>query len=505
MTRPQTLGELKAGSYQPCSIKDEIRRNLMSALRRGDELFPGIIGYEKTVIPQLVNALLSRHDILLLGLRGQAKTRVIRLLTRLLDEYIPIVAGSEINDEPLRPISCFARELVAEHGDDTPIAWVHREDRYREKLATPDVTVADLLGDIDPVKAATLRLSFASEHVIHYGIIPRTNRGIFAINELPDLQPRIQVGLLNIMQEKDLQIRGFPIRLPLDLLMVFTANPEDYTNRGNIISPLKDRIDSQIMTHYPHEIEAAKKITRQEAWDERASQDGHAVDVPIFDYLRVIIEEVAFEARKSDYIDQNSGVSARLPICLLENVVSNAERRALCTGGKRAVPRICDLLQALTAVTGKIELVYEGEQQGVLTVARHVCGRAIKVVFDQHFPDAYTSDTEEASFGPYKDVIAFFAAGQTIEVSDTMSDREYGQALRAVTSLEQIANKYMPGHAKNPDELLPVMELVLEGLHQSRVLAKDELETGGVFRDMLGSMLDGLETGPRRQRRGKEE
>ena len=345
---PRTLGELKASGYRSRPVKDEMRENLIRMLRAGEELFPGIIGYDATVVPGLVNAILSRHDFILLGLRGQAKTRILRSLTRFLDPALPVLAGTDTNDDPLPPMSRKGREIVASLGDAAPIEWMSREDRYREKLATPDVTIADLIGDIDPIKAATRRLAYADEEVIHYGIIPRTNRGIFALNELPDLPPRIQVGLLNIMEEKDIQVRGFPVRMRLDILMVYSANPEDYTNRGNIITPLKDRIDSQIITHYPTDLSAAMRITAQEAWTKR---DGISLELP--DWYRELVEEVAFAARRSEFVNQSSGVSARMSISLLENVLSNMERRAIRNGEPSAFPRITDLHAAVTAVTGR--------------------------------------------------------------------------------------------------------------------------------------------------------
>src|SRR6056297_2593090 len=324
----KTLGELRESGYQSQSVKDELRKNMIRKMKSNEELFPGILGYEKTVLPQLQNAILARHDIILLGLRGQAKTRILRLLAGFLDETVPIIEGSEVNDDPLNPISKYGRELVAKHGDDTPIAWLNREQRYGEKLATPDTTVADLIGDLDPIKAASKKLTLADEEVINFGLIPRTNRGIFVINELPDLQPRIQVALLNIMQERDIQIRGFNIRIPLDVTMVFSANPEDYTSRGNIITPLKDRIDSQIMTHYPREIEVGMDITEQEAWTARKDE----VDVNVSRLMKELIEQTAFEARNSEYIDQKSGVSTRMTITALEQLISAAERRALLNG-----------------------------------------------------------------------------------------------------------------------------------------------------------------------------
>src|SRR5262245_45208179 len=383
MSRPRTLGELKTSGYRPQTIKDELRKNLRCALAKGENPFPGIFGYERTVLPALHNAVLSRHDLLLLGLRGQAKTRLLRMLVNLLDPEIPAIAGSEINEDPFRPITKYGRRILSERGDDAPITWIPREERYREKLATPDVTIADLIGDIDPIKAATERRSYSDEEVIHFGIVPRTNRGIFAINELPDLQPRIQVGLLNILEERDLQIRGFPVRIPLDILLVFSANPEDYTNRGNIITPLKDRISSQILTHYPDDVKTAAKITAQEAWTERAAREPR-VELP--DFFRELVEEIAFAARGSEFVDQSSGVSARMPISAIEILVSNLERRGLKHSEKRVAPRLCDLPATLPAITGKVEMVYEGEQQGAEVVAKRLIGAAVKKLFDARFP-----------------------------------------------------------------------------------------------------------------------
>src|SRR5258707_10495490 len=376
-----TLGELRASGYRITSVKDEMRRNLLAAIARGESLFPGIHGYERTVIPAIQNAILSRHDIILLGLRGQAKTRILRSLTNFLDEKIPIIAGCEINDSPLSPTCKRCRRLAAEKGDELPVTWMHRDERYREKLATPDVTVADLVGDIDPIKAANQRLTYADEEVIHYGIIPRTNRGIFAINELPDLAPRIQVALLNILEERDLQIRGFPVRIPMDVVLVFSANPEDYTSRGNIITPLKDRIDSQILTHYPQDVQTAMHITRQEAWLDRVQKA--TIDVPPF--VAEVVENIAFVARGSELVDQSSGVSARLTIAAMELLQSNLERRAAATGDAYIFPRLSDFAMLLPAITGKVEMVYEGEQQGTEVVARKLIGLAIPKLIETKF------------------------------------------------------------------------------------------------------------------------
>ncbi|MCK6473574.1 MAG: magnesium chelatase [Planctomycetes bacterium] len=505
--RPQTVGELKQSGYRPCSVKDELRRNLSAALKEGRPLFPGIVGFDQTVVPQIVNALLAHHDFILLGLRGQAKTRIARQLVEFLDPAIPVLAGFPLNEDPLAPVSNGAKAHLAAQGDDAAIHWLPREERYREKLATPDVTIADLIGDIDPIKAANKRLDYSSEEVIHFGIIPRTNRGIFCINELPDLPSRIQVGLLNIMQEKDIQIRGFPVRLPMDILMVYTANPEDYTNRGSIITPLKDRIDSQILTHYPADLKHAMAITDQEAWRAR----GGDVHVHIPAWLRETVDDVAFAARKSEFLDQSSGVSARLPITLLENIVSNAERRGLLTGEAKVCVRPVDFQQAVSAVTGKIELVYEGEQEGAANVARHLIGRAIKSAFDRRLPDAYKSEAreakEDAAFGPYKLVVNHFAKGGTVDVRDTAPAAETLSMLRAVDGLEALARKHLPMEDEAL-ELASAMEFVLEGLHQSRLLAKDDAEKGSTYRDMLGSMFEGVDEGgppspPRERGRGR--
>lgn len=496
--KPTTVGQLRQSGYRARSVKDELRENLIRALRAGEELFPGIVGYETTVVPQIVNAILARHDFILLGLRGQAKTRLARLVSRFLDAETPVLEGSPINEDPLSPVLAASRALVADRGDDTPIRWMSRDERYREKLATPDVTISDLIGDIDPIKAANERLDYSNEGAIHYGIVPRTNRGLFCINELPDLASRIQVGLLNIMEERDVQIRGFPIRLPLDVMMIYTANPEDYTNRGTIITPLKDRIESQILTHYPASLEEAITITDNEAWTER--EGGVAVAVPSF--VRESVEEVAFQARESEFLDQSSGVSARLPITLLESVVSNAERRAILAG----VDRICatpgDVQSAVSAVTGKVELVYEGEQEGALSIARHLVGRGVKAVFDRILPSAYVETAhlekgkgeaiEDASLGPYKKIIAWFATGNTIEVGDGVGPDEHERALTAVDGL----GAFVDGHLDvAPTERASAMEFVLEGLHQSKLLAKDDLAGAAKYTDMLGSMFQGMDLG----------
>src|SRR3954463_12589881 len=381
--RTNTIRELKESGYKPKNIKEELRANLIKKLQSKEDTFNGIIGYEDTVIPDVERALLSKHNILFLGLRGQAKTRMARQMTELLDEYIPMITGSDINDDPLKPISKYAKDLIREKGDATPIEWIHRSQRYGEKLATPDVSVADLIGDIDPIKAANLKLNFGDEMVIHYGIIPRSNRSIFVINEIPDLQARIQVALFNILEEGDVQIRGFKLRMPLDIMFVFTANPEDYTNRGSIVTPLKDRIQSQILTHYPKTIETSLEITEQEAdvLEEQLKK------INMSDLVKRLIEQVAFEARSNEFVDKKSGVSARLTISAFENAVSAAERRAIVSNEKQTQVWISDLIGIIPSITGKIELVYEGEQEGPYQVAVNLLEKAIRSQFVQYFPN----------------------------------------------------------------------------------------------------------------------
>ncbi|HEV8579244.1 MAG TPA: magnesium chelatase [Thermoanaerobaculia bacterium] len=478
----KTLGALREAGYRPRSVKQEIRDNLRASLRNGGPLFPGILGYDRTVIPSVINALLAGHDFILLGLRGQAKTRILRSLITLLDPEVPVLAGTELNDDPLAPISTHGQRLAAEAGDDAPVEWLAREQRYNEKLATPDVSIADLLGDIDPIKAATRKLTFADPEVIHFGIIPRTNRGIFAINELPDLAPRIQVGLFNILEERDLQIRGFPVRIPLDILMVFSANPEDYTNRGSIITPLKDRISSQILTHYPPDVSVAADITRQEAWIER--------DVPnvvIPDDVRVMIEEISFAARDSDLIDQSSGVSARVAISAIELLASNLERRALATKDHPVYPRLCDLHMLLPAITGKVEMVYEGEQQGAEVVARRLIGQAIKKVFDARFPEVAkeTGSGGEDDRGPYTRMIRWFADGNTVTLSDEQSFPDYEAEIFRVPGLQELAARY----GKSREERALAAEMVLEGLHQHLKLARQDLDSQVSYKEMVKFQL----------------
>ncbi|WP_340106309.1 magnesium chelatase [Rhodohalobacter sp. 8-1] len=480
----KTLGELRKSGWESVSVKEEIRRNLIKKMQQSDDLFPGVLGYEQSVIPQIQHALLGKHDLLLLGLRGQAKTRMLRMLVHFLDEEMPIVAGSEIHDDPYQPISKYGREKVELEGDDTPIEWVGRDQRYGEKLATPDTTVADLIGDLDPIKAASKRLTLSDEDVINFGLIPRVNRGIFVINELPDLQPRIQVSLLNIMQERDIQIRGFNVRIPLDLFMAFSANPEDYTNRGNIITPLKDRIDAQIITHYPKTLDIAREIARQEAWVQR--DGGRAVHIP--ELYREILAQVAFVARESEYIDQKSGVSARMTITALEQVVSAAERRMVINGEKETSVRIADLFHMVPALTGKLELVYEGEQEGAVNVAKHILGKAINKTFKMHFPDPQQKKKEgDDEF--YKPLLDWFASGQTLELPDSITNAEYKKRLDGVAALSDVVKK---GVNIEDENLYPIKDLVIEALHQNSMLGKDDLDDERSYSDMLGSMLGGM-------------
>lgn len=482
--KAKTVGQLKESGWKSVSIKEEMRRNLIQKMRNKEPLFPGILGYEKTVIPQIQNAILAKHDLILLGLRGQAKTRILRMLVQFLDEYIPIVEGSEVNDDPLNPVSKYAKDLLEKKGDETPIQWLHRDRRYGEKLATPDTTVADLIGDLDPIKAASRKLALANEEVINFGLIPRTNRGIFVINELPDLQPRIQVALLNIMQERDIQIRGFNIRIPLDVSMAFSANPEDYTNRGNIITPLKDRIDSQIITHYPREMDVAVEITKQESWAERNGE----VKVVIPDSYRTILENVAFEARDSEYIDQKSGVSTRMTITAMEQVISAAERRAVSNGESEVTLRITDLYAMIPALTGKLELVYEGEQEGAGNVAKHIIGKAINKTFKGYFPDPQKRSNQEEQ-GEYQDILDWFAKGNSLDIPDLLSTKKYKKRLDDVTGLHQIVKKFAKDSS---DDEYALMDLVIEALHQNSKLGKEDADVTRTYSDMLGSMLGGM-------------
>jgi len=480
-----TLGALKKSGYETKSIKDELRDNLRERIKSGEDTFTGVWGYENSVIPELERAILSRHNINLLGLRGQAKTRLARLMVNLLDEWVPVVEGSEINDDPLRPMSRFAMELIKEKGDKTPIAWLHRDQRFSEKLATPDVTVADLIGDVDPIKAANLKLSYADDRVIHFGMIPRANRCIFVINELPDLQARIQVSLFNILEEGDIQIRGFKLRLPLDIQFVFTANPEDYTNRGSIVTPLKDRIGSQILTHYPDDIETARKITSQESnLDDRQA---NAVYVP--DIAKDLLEQISFEARDSEYVDAKSGVSARTSITAFENLLSTAERRALLTGADRTMIRLSDFLGVIPAITGKIELVYEGEQEGADGVAAILIDDAVKSLFPKYFPEINKLERKDAET-PYDELLHWFFQGEGFELLDDFTDEEYKRTLDSIPELNQLIKTHQPDFPKKDAYFLK--ELVLWGLVSFKKLSKQRFEDGYQFKDLYGSFISGL-------------
>ena len=489
MNKIKTLGELKKSGWVSKSIKDEIRNNLIKKIAAKENAFPGILGYEDTVIPDTERALLSKHNILFLGLRGQAKTRMARQMIELLDEYIPVIAGSEINDDPLHPISRYALDLIEEKGDDTPIAWLHKTQRYGEKLATPDVSVADLIGDIDPIKAANLKLSFADERVLHYGIIPRSNRSIFVINELPDLQARIQVSLFNILEEGDLQIRGFKLRLPLDILFVFTANPEDYTNRGSIVTPLKDRIQSQILTHYPKSIETALAITAQEAGKIKSQQE----KVEVSDLISRLIEQVSFEARTSELVDKKSGVSARLTISAYENAMSAAERRAIINNEERTQVWISDLTGIIPSITGKVELVYEGEQEGPYQVAHNLVEKATRSLFVEYFPNpeilkkAKKKENQKED-NPYKPITKWFDQGNNLNIFLETKDADKIQLLYTVDGLYALVKKLFPALKEMESALL--MEFLLHGLASYSLISKKVLEGKIEFKDLMGSMLN---------------
>jgi magnesium chelatase subunit I len=484
MTNIKTLGELKASGYQTKSIKDELRSNLREKIKSGKPVFEGVHGFENTVIPELERAILSRHNINLLGLRGQAKTRLARKMIELLDEYIPVVAGSEINDDPLQPLSRFAKDVIAEKGDATTITWLHRNERFFEKLATPDVTVADLIGDVDPIKASNLKLSYADERVIHFGMIPRANRCIFVINELPDLQARIQVALFNILQEGDIQIRGFKLRMPLDMQFVFTANPEDYTNRGSIVTPLKDRIGSQILTHYPETIKIARTITEQEA--KLDVIQSNAVYVP--NLAKDLLEQISFEARESEFIDNKSGVSARLSITAYENLLSTAERRALRSGTDKTTVRLSDFMGIIPAITGKVELVYEGEQEGAGSVAQQLIGDAIHTFLPAYFPKIEKLEKQDEKTAFSDTIEWFFASG--FELLDDCSDQEYKSILDDVSPLDILIKKYQPQTL--PEDTYFLKEFILWGLVEYNKLSKDRFENGYKFKDLYGSYIDKL-------------
>ncbi|WOC39688.1 magnesium chelatase [Polaribacter sp. HL-MS24] len=481
-----TLGALKESGYQSKSIKDELRENLIGKIKRKETVFKGVHGYENTVIPELERAILSKHNINLLGLRGQAKTRLARLMVDLLDEYIPVVEGSEINDDPLQPISRFAVETIKEKGDETPIYWLHRSERFAEKLATPDVTVADIIGDVDPIKAANLKLSYADDRVIHYGMIPRANRCIFVINELPDLQARIQVALFNILQEGDIQIRGFKLRLPLDMQFIFTANPEDYTNRGSIVTPLKDRIGSQILTHYPEDIETAKKITQQEA----AQLGSQKTFLQVPELAKDLLEQIVFEARESEFIDAKSGVSARLSISAYENLLSTAERRALLSGEEKTMIRLSDFDGIIPAITGKVELVYEGEQEGAQVVAELLIKKAIKSLFPTYFPEIKKLEKQEEET-PYDGIISwFFNADEDFELLDEYTEAQYQNELNKIKPLNDFLATEQPN--MNIEDAYFVKEFVLWALVEYKKLSKHRYAEGTQFKDPYGSFISGL-------------
>ncbi len=455
------MGELKTSGYSARSVKDEMRANLIKKLRTGERLFPGVLGYEETVVPQIVNAVLAKHNLILLGLRGQAKSRIIRQLTELLDEEIPIIAGSEINDNPFKPLSAYGRQTVELHGDETKIDWVSRDNRFVEKLATPDVTIADIIGDIDPIKAAKGGHLLSDELTIFFGLLPRANRGIFAINELPDLAGKIQVGLFNIMQEGDVQIKGFPVRLPLDVMLVFSANPEDYTARGKIITPLKDRIGAEIHTHYPKDIGLGAEITRQEAWTQRDFIADYKLEIP--DFIAETIEQIAFEARDDQRIDKRSGVSQRFPITALEAAVSNAERRALITGEKEIVPRISDIYAALPAMTGKIELEYEGEQIGAQRLAKDLIKSAAGVIFEGFFLGIDFTPT-----------VNWFDEGNKLLLSETASAEECVMLIEAVPELVESTLMPLDFDRNEKAKLVSACEFVLEGLYAHNKISRNE-------------------------------
>ncbi|HQU96699.1 MAG TPA: sigma 54-interacting transcriptional regulator [Saprospiraceae bacterium] len=483
MNNITTIGALKASGYIYKSIKDEIRSNLIKKLQNKEKAFKGIFGFDDTVIPDLERAFLSKHNILLLGLRGQAKTRIARLSVDLLDEYIPIIKGSELNEDPLNPITKASKDLIVEQGDETEIEWIHRNNRFLEKLATPDVSIADLIGDIDPIKAANNRWSYTDERSIHYGLVPRSNRCIFVLNELPDLQARIQVSLLNILQEGDIQIRGYKMRLPLDIQFIFTANPEDYTNRGNIITPLKDRIDSQILTHYPDQISIAKKITLQEARIEPEVLE----KVFLSPYVHDILERIAFEARESEFIDEQSGVSARLSISGLENLYSAAYRRLLRGGYETTMIRIVDFIGVIPSITGKVELIYEGEQEGPYNVALHLLDASIKEEFLSIFPNP-EKKLKKHEEDAYQKIKNWFTKGNTVEFWYNDSDEVIHEKLRQVDGLEDL----VVDKIRNHQESIVLMEIILHGLSELNIISRDLLDDKISFNDSLANMIDDL-------------
>ena len=478
----KTLGQLKASGYESKSIKEELRANLIVKLAKKEKIFDSIKAFDETVIPDIERAILSRHNILLLGLRGQAKTRIARLMTNLLDEYIPFIKGTELNDDPLNPLSRLAFDIIEKHGDDTEIAWMHRSERYTEKLATPDVSVADLIGDVDPIKAAAMKLPYSDERVIHFGLIPRAHRGIFVINELPDLQARIQVSLFNILQEGDIQIRGFKLRLPLDIQFVFTANPEDYTNRGSIVTPLKDRIESQILTHYPKDIETAKEITLQEA----ELSDSQKKNITSHELIENLLEQIAFEARSNEFVDPKSGVSARLTISAYEMIFSAAERRMIINGESKTHIRISDFWGIIPSITGKIELVYEGEQEGAMIVAQNLISKSIRHQFKNYFPDPEKMKRKKEA-NPYLEVIEWFSNGNEIDILNDASEQDYTKALNGVPGLADLVKKCFPKVA--PQDKLMLMEFLLHGLSEFSMLSKNSLTSGLRFKDLFSSVF----------------
>ncbi|UBM58409.1 magnesium chelatase [Marinilongibacter aquaticus] len=479
----KTLKALQASGYKTKLIQQELRDNLIEKLKNKEKVFEGIWGYEDTVIPDVERAILSMHHINLLGLRGQAKTRIARLMVNLLDEYIPVVAGSELNDDPFEPLSRYAQDLIAEKGGETPIDWLHKSERYNEKLATPDVSVADLIGDVDPIKAAALKLPYSDERVIHFGLIPRSNRCIFVINELPDLQARIQVALFNILQEGDIQIRGFKLRLPLDIQFVFTANPEDYTNRGSIVTPLKDRIDSQIVTHYPKSIEIGRQITAQEI-HVKPEQEEIAVD----EILKDLVERIAVVARESEYVDAKSGVSARMTISAYENLLSAAERRALLNGENGVQTRVSDIYGAIPAINGKIELVYEGEVEGPVYVAQSLVGKAIRSEFLNYFPDPEKAKKDKKAKNPYKEIVSWFAAGNEIDLINDHAGNEYAARLKTIDGLSELVEELHP--EASADAKLFLMEFALHGLAEFSLISKQNLDDSIHFKDLLDNLFD---------------
>ena len=487
MTKVQatTLGELKKTDYFSRSIQQELAHNLKERLRSGEKTFEGLIGYENTVIPDVERAILSGHNINLLGLRGQAKTRLARQMTQLLDEWIPVVKGSDINDDPLNPISYEAKEIITKNGDKTEIYWLHRSDRFFEKLATPDVTVADLIGDVDPIKASNLKLSYADERVIHFGMIPRAHRCIFVLNELPDLQVRIQVALFSILQEKEIQIRGFKLRLPIAAQLIFTANPEDYTNRGSIVTPLKDRIGSQILTHYPHNRNIAKTITRQEAI--LTNEQAEKIHIP--ELARDIIEQIGFEARKSEYVDSKSGVSARMSITAFENLISTAERRLLITGDSNSALRMSDFMGIIPAINGKIELVYEGEQEGAEQISYHLISESIKTLFTDYFPKIEKLQKEN-EVGPYDKILEWFFKDNELFLEDSLSNREYQDSLTLIPGIGEVLNSNLNNIIK--EDRFFMMEFLLWGLEANKKLNKYRTLEGFQFKDSLGSYIKDL-------------